>query len=90
MSNKYNSAYINAKAIHESSDKRKSVEIGVIRLELIDKLSELFDVLCYRGGLLDVEQLAKNELMLVSAKTFVDRCTKRWPVNRSEMMFYRL
>jgi hypothetical protein len=82
--------YINAKANHESSDKRKSVEIGFIRLELIDKLGELFDVLRYGGGLLDVEQLAKNELMLVSAKTFVDQCTKRWPVNRSEMMIYRL
>jgi hypothetical protein len=78
-SNHDNRTNIVAQPINEASNEIEFIGVGIVDFELLIEISEFLDVLRDRGIVLNVEQLAKQELMLISAESLVDQGSEGVP-----------
>jgi hypothetical protein len=58
-----------------------------VSLHLIDKLSELLDIVGHRGSLFGLKKLANEKFLLIVVKTIVKEATKGLPVREIELGF---
>lgn len=85
--NQHNGFYIRTKPIDKMHHEIHGIGVVGVGRQLINQLDELLDIVRNRGCLTDVEQLANEELLLITIKAIVHQATEIEPGGVLELGF---
>jgi D-alanyl-lipoteichoic acid acyltransferase DltB (MBOAT superfamily) len=76
MENQHNGFNISTKAVNETHGIKHWIGGLGIGFQLVDKLSELFGIVCHIGSLFGVKQPVNEEFLLIAVETIVEEAAK--------------